>query len=94
MQNIANQIRRKKAWKNKKRIYGIICKNSGLTNYKLSKKIGWTTGKVDYYLKHLLKDGLIKNETSIVNGRVHKTYFSKTVKEFINWDEMTNTKFE
>jgi len=83
---VANQIRRKKALDNKWFLYGIIDKNPGLTIYDLSKKIKWSTGKINYYVKKLVKDGMIKNSTEIVNGRVNKKYFGKTMKEFLNID--------
>ena len=73
-------------------LYEYICKNPKLTTYELSKRMNWTTRKVDYYIKKLLKGGLLKDSTNIVNGRVNKTYTPRDWKEMINWDEMTNTK--
>ena len=83
----ANQIRRKKALDNKWYLYEIIDKNSGLTLYELSKKLEWSTGKLKYYLKELVKDGMIKNSTKIVNGRTQKRYYGKEMKEYINQEE-------
>lgn len=68
-------------------MYGIIDKSSGLTIYELWKTIDWTCGKIKYYVDKLVKDGMIKNSTEIVNGRVQKRYYGRTMKEFINWDE-------
>ena len=79
----ANEIRRKKAMDNRWELYEFINKNPGLTTYKLSKKMNWTTGKIDYYIKKLLKEGLLINSTEIVNGRVNKTYSPKSWKELI-----------
>ena len=89
---MANFVRRKKAFENKWKVYKIICNNPKITNYELSKKIGWSSGKIDYYLKKLVKEGLINNSTEVVNGRVHKEYFPKKVGDLINWKEMTHTK--
>ncbi len=83
----ANKIRKKKALENKWFLYGFIDKNPGLTIYELSKKIKWSPGKISYYIKKLVKDGLLKNSTEIVNGRTNKKYYGKSMKEFINWDE-------
>lgn len=92
MLEMANIVRKKKAFENKWKLYEAICKKPQITNYELSKIIGWASGKIDYYLKKLLKDGLINNSTEVVNGRVHKNYSPKKVGELINWKEMTNTK--
>ena len=83
MLNIANQIRRKKALDNEWRLYKFIDKNPGLTTYDLSKKMSWSPGKISYYIKRLLKAKMINNSTKIVNGRVNKRYYGKTVKEFL-----------
>ncbi len=83
----ANKIRKKKALENKWFLYGFIDKNPGLTIYELSKKIKWSPGKISYYIKKLVKDGLLKNSTEIVNGRTNKKYYGKSMKEFINWNE-------
>lgn len=93
MLEIANQVRRKKAWENKMQIYEIIDKNtrknkSGLTIYNLTKILKWSNGKVEHYIKKLMKEGYIKNSDSTVNGRARKEYSSKSVKELIKWDKM------
>ncbi|MHA1730044.1 MAG: winged helix-turn-helix domain-containing protein [Promethearchaeota archaeon] len=90
MLRIANQIRRKKALDNKYFLYDFIDKNSGLSQYDLSKKIGWSIGKINYYVKKLLQEGMIKNSTEIINGKARKSYYGKSMKEFINWDEMND----
>ena len=87
MLNVANQIRRKKALDNKWKLYKFIDKNPGLTIYDLNNKMNWTVGKISYYVKKLLKDKMIKNSTIIVNGRVNKRYYGKTLKEFINQEQ-------
>ena len=90
MLEIANKIRRNAAMENKWALYEVINKYSGLSGYELSKKIEWTPGKTDHYLKKLMKDGLILNSTEIVNGRTHKSYRPKKMKEMINWKEIKN----
>lgn len=87
MLKLANQVRRIKAQDNKWFLYEFIDKNPGLTIYEMKKKIDWTIGKLDYYVKKLIKDGFIKNSDQVVNGRNQKRYTGKTVKEFINWEE-------
>ena len=54
--------------------------------------IDWSIGKINYYVKKPLKEGLINNSTEIVNGRIHKEYSPKKVGELINWKEMKHTK--
>lgn len=92
MLEMANFVRRKTAFENKWLVYETICANPQKTSYELSKVIGWSSGKLDYYIKKLLKDGLINNSTEIVNGRVNKKYSPKKAGELINWEEMTHTK--
>ena len=87
MLKLANQVRRKKAQENKWFLYEFIDKNPGLTVYEISKKIDWTNGKINHYIQKLVKEDFIKNSDKVVNGRNHKRYSSKTVKELINWDE-------
>ena len=85
----ANRIRLFNAMKNKYFLYEVINKSPGLTIYDLSKKINWTSGKVNHYIQKLLKDRVIKNSSKVENGRVKKSYSSVSYKELINWDEMT-----
>jgi hypothetical protein len=88
MLRIANQIRKKKALENKWFLYNIIDMNPGLSQYDLNKKIGWSLGKINYYVRKLLKEEMIKCSTEIVNGRTRKSFYGKCIKEFINWDEI------
>ena len=92
MLELANIVRRKKAFENKCFLYEIIDKNPRITIYDLTKKIGWTSGKIHHYIGKLLKDGMINNSTEeVVDGRNKRFFSSKSVKDFINWDEMKNT---
>ena len=85
----ANKIRLFNAMKNKYFLYEAINKSPGLTIYDLSKKINWTSGKVNHYIQKLLKNRVITNSSKVENGRVKKSYSSVSYKELINWDEMT-----
>jgi len=89
---IANQVRRKRAFETTEFLYEFISKNPGLTIYDLSKKLEWTTGKVEHYVKKLVKEGIVKNSEEIVNGRVKKAYSPVPWKKLINWDAMEHTK--
>lgn len=94
MLEIANFIRRKKALENEILLFEFISKNPGLTGYDLTKKLNWTSGKVDRCLRKLLKDGLISNSSDVVNGRFKKSYIVRPATEFFNWDEMKSVKKE
>ena len=87
MLEFANQVRSKKAMENKWLLYELINKKPGLTVYKLSKKIDWSVGKTDYYIRKLVKDGLVNNSTEIIKGRVHNFYTPKKMEQMINWKE-------
>ena len=91
MLELANMVRRKKAFENNCFLYETINKNPRITIYDLTKLIGWSSGKITYYISKLIKDGMIINSTEVVNGRNKRLFSSKSVKEFINWDEMKNT---
>ncbi|KKN37090.1 hypothetical protein LCGC14_0767040 [marine sediment metagenome] len=89
---VANQVRSKRAFETRWFLYEFIHKNPGLTIYALSKRLNWTTGKVEHYMKKLVKEGIVKDSQEIVNGRVKKAYQSTPFGEHINWDEMKHTK--
>lgn len=90
MLEFANLIRKKMAYDNAMNVLGFIEKNPGITAYDLSKRLNWSTGKVDYYIKQLVKDGIVENSNTIVNGRNLKKYTAKGFKDLINWDEIEN----
>ena len=92
MLEIANLVRRKRAFENKWKLYDIISKNPGLSIYDLSKKINWTPGKVDYYVRKLVKEDVIENSAKNVNNRIQKSFRARKVGHFINWDEMTHVQ--
>ncbi len=91
---IANLVRKEKEFENRYFLYKKIDKNPGLTIYDLSKKVKWSTGKVNYYVKKLLKDGIVQNSAEIINGRTRIFYSSTPMKEMINWEEMKHVKPE
>ena len=83
-----NNTRIEQAIENQFSLYEVIDKNPGLTQYNLSKMMNWTTGKVAYYLNNLLMDEMIDFKSKVINGRVHKTYYGKSMKEFIKLNKM------
>jgi len=85
---MANLVRRKRAFDNKWALYEMISKNPEISIYELAKKIDWTSGKVGYYVKKLMKEGMINNSTEIVNGRNKRSLRAKKMEDFINWDEI------
>ena len=50
-------------------LYQLIDKHPGESIYALSKVIGWSTGKVYASVKRLARDGLVRIETSMRDGR-------------------------
>ena len=86
----ANNSRREQAIENQFELYEIIDKNPGLTQYSLSKVMNWTTGKVAYYINNLLMDEMIDFKSKVINGRVHKTYYGKSMMEFIKLNQMVD----
>ena len=47
----ANKVREEKALKQKWYLYKYIAKNPGLTIYELEKRLGWSRGKIYYYIQ-------------------------------------------
>ena len=88
----ANAIRERRALENKWFLYNYIARNPGLTVYELGKRLKWSVGKIHYYIKALLEEGMIQNSTEIVGGRVRKSYSSTKVKEFLNLNEINQFK--
>ena len=88
----ANKVREEKALKQKWRLYKYISSNPGLTIYELGKKLGWSTGKVHYYIQSLIDEGMIKNTDKIERGRNKKTYSSAKVQDFLKSETLTELK--
>ena len=86
----ANNIRREEAIENQFLLYETIDKNPGLTQYSLSKVTNWTTGKVACCLNNLVLDEMIDFKSKVINGRVHKIYYGKSMKEFIKLNQMVD----
>ena len=89
---MANVVRRKRAFENKLELYELISKNPGISIYGLTKKNDWTPGKVEHYVKKLLKDGMIDNSSEVVNGRNKRRLRAKKMEHFINWDKIKELK--
>lgn len=85
-----NNARREEAIENQFSLYEIIDKNPGLTQYRLSKVMNWTTRKVAHYLNNLVMDEMIDFKSKVINGRVHKIYYGKSMKEFIKLNQMVD----
>lgn len=88
----ANLVRRKTAFENKWALLEVISKNPDLSIYELAKTINWTPGKVEYYIKKLIKDKMIENSTKVVNGRNKRSIRAKKMEDFINWDKIKRLK--
>jgi len=88
MLELANSVRKKRAFENKWHVYEIINKKPGLTIYDLSKLTEWSVGKIEYYVKKLVKDGVLENSTEILNGRVRKAYFPTPMKKLVDWNQI------
>lgn len=92
MGEMANLVRRKWAFENKWALYEKISKNPEISIYELAKKMEWTPGKVEHYVKKLTKDGMINNSTEVVNGRNRRSLRAKKMEHFINWDKLKELK--
>ena len=86
----ANNARREQAIEAQFSLYEIIDKNSGLTQYSLSKVTSWTTGKVARCLNNLVMDEMIDSKSKIINGCVRKIYYDKSMKEFIKLNQIVD----
>lgn len=89
---MASIAKRKTAFENKWALYEMISKNPEISIYELAKKIDWSPGKVEHYVKKLAKDGMIHNSTEIVNGRNRRSLRAKKMEHFINWDKIKELK--
>lgn len=66
-------------YNNRWKLYECISKNRYLTDKELANIMNWSERKIKRLLKKLIKDKMIVREKD--------RYRSKTIKEFINWDE-------
>lgn len=92
LEEMANLVKRKRAFENKWALLEVISKNPYLSIYELAKKINWTPGKVEHYVKKLIKDKMIENSTEVVNGRNRRSIRAKKMEDFINWDKLKEIK--
>lgn len=91
----ANNARREQDIENQFSLYEIIDKNPGLTIDELRQKtilnnMKWTTGKVACCLNNLVMDEMIDFKSKVINGRIHKIYYGKSMKEFIKLNQMAD----
>ncbi len=82
---LSSIIRRKKSFEEQWFLYGIIDKNPDLNIEELNEKIYWPLAKVNYHVKKLVKEGIVK-------VKENQKYYSTPFGELINWDEMKHTK--
>ena len=92
MEEMANLAKKKTAFENKWALYEMISKNPETSIYELAKKMDWTPGKVEHYVKKLVKDKMISNSTEVVNGRNRRLLRAKKMEHFINWDKLKDVK--
>jgi hypothetical protein len=65
----ARQIRLEKSEEADDELYDLINLMPDSSVYKLAKTIGWSTGKTHGAIRRLEKDGLIKAELAVADGR-------------------------
>lgn len=70
------------------KLYQWIESHSGLSIYELAKSISWSHGKVYSSVKRLERDGLIKVEKDIRNGRSVSIVTYKKWQEFFTIEEL------
>ena len=88
------EIRALRAEANKNELMYIIEKNPGLTSYELAKKIGWSGGKVRYYLRQLLEDNEVTVKISYNSSRLRKEIYAIDWKDMIDWSNVKEEKKE
>ncbi len=81
--DLANAVRRQRAWECQMLVLKKIEDNPGVSGYGLAKILQWTPGKVDHYVKKLLKYSFITNSTTSVNGRTKNEYFAQPISHYI-----------
>jgi len=82
------EIRGLRAEANKDELMYYIEKNPGLSSYELAKKLGWSGGKVRYYLQRLLEDNEIRILESRDSQRLKKLVYAIDWKEMIDWTKI------
>jgi predicted transcriptional regulator len=63
-------------------LYEFVNAHRGLSIYELSKRVGWSTGKVSNIIKKLEEDGLIRKDRLVEGGR------AQTKIHPIGWKEL------
>jgi len=88
------EVRALKAEANKNELMYIIEKNPGLTSYELAKRLGWSGGKVRYYLRQLLEDNEIIMKEKYNSSRLRKEVYAIDWKEMIDWSKIKKIQKE
>lgn len=82
------RIRGLQAEAKKNEIMYHIEKNPGLSVYELAKKIGWSSGRVHYYVKKLLEGNEVKIKTVKNSERVKKLVYPIEWTKMIDWKKI------
>ncbi len=67
-------------------LYEFVNANKGLSIYKLSKRVGWSTGKVYNIVKVLEDDGLVRTIKTEEGGRIKRKVYPVDWKELLPED--------
>lgn len=69
-------------------LYRYVNVHRDLSLYEVSKKLGWTLGKVQGALKRLEKAGLVSYKEEMVNGRKRKIIHTVSWKEMMKKEDL------
>jgi len=64
----------------------------GLTSYEIGNKLGWSSGKIYYYIKQLINSGEVKVDRVSGNPHKKKLLYAVSWDEMIDWDQMEHIK--
>ena len=73
-------------------LYELINEMPGSNAYKLAKAIGWSIGKVHGSIRRLEKDGLVKVDQGVSEGRVKLVVTPVPWQEFFTHEELEEMK--
>jgi len=73
-------------------LYEFVNANRGLSIYELSKRVGWSTGKVYHIVKVLEDDGLVRTIKTEERGRIKRNVYPTSWKELLPEDVKNTLK--
>ena len=82
------RIRGLRAEAKKTELMYYIEKNPGLSVYELAKKIGWSSGRVRYYVMKLLEGNEVRIKTVKSSERVKKLFYPIEWTKMIDWKKI------